>query len=511
MKNFISKNYLRFLSLVILLGFTAIINAKSVTHYNVKDFGAKGDGKTLDSPAIDKAIEAAAKAGGGTVYVPAGVYLSGSIHLKSNIHLYLAAGSKILASKDNPGVYDPEEEPYNETIYQDGGHTYFHNSLIWGQKLNNVTISGEGMIDGEGLTKKGSQVGEGKYGKANKAICIVESNNVQIRDITIFRGGHFAILLTGCNLVTLDNLVIDTNRDGIDIDCCKNTVVSNCKVNSPYDDGICPKSSYALNKKIITENLTITNCQVSAFKMGTLIDGTLQPHPNTTWTSRSGRIKFGTESNGGFRNCVVSNCTFHSCKGLALEQVDGGVLENITISNIAMYNVDDYPIYIQLGERLRDPDKKSPSVGKNITISNVVAYVADSLSGIHISGTPRFILEDIRLSNINVIYNGGASEEAAYSDFHEIGESYPEISYFRKIVPSYGVFARHVKNLQLDNISVKNINPDMRPSMIMRNIDGLEIDRYKADVVEGIPAAIFEGVKNYTIDRSPVLDNIVKQ
>lgn len=511
MKNLISKNYLKFLSLVILLGFTAIINAKSVTHYNVKDFGAKGDGKTLDSPAIDKAIEAAAKAGGGTVYVPAGVYLSGSIHLKSNINLYLAAGSKILASKDNPGVYDPEEEPYNETIYQDGGHTYFHNSLIWGQKLNNVTISGEGMIDGEGLTKKGSQVGEGKYGKANKAICIVESNNVQIRDITIFRGGHFAILLTGCNLVTLDNLIIDTNRDGIDIDCCKNTVVSNCKVNSPYDDGICPKSSYALNRKIITENLTITNCQVSAFKLGTLIDGTLQPHPNTTWTSRSGRIKFGTESNGGFRNCVVSNCTFHSCKGLALEQVDGGVLENITISNISMYNVDDYPIYIQLGERLRDPDKNSPSVGKNITISNVVAYVADSLSGIHISGTPRFILEDIRLSNINVIYNGGASEEAAYSDFYEIGESYPEISYFRKIVPSYGVFARHVKNLQLDNISVRNINPDMRPSMILRNIDGLEIDRYKAGVVDGIPAAIFEGVKNYTIYRSPVLDNIIKQ
>ena len=513
MKFLLTNNCLKWVVIItILFGMPYWLHAKSNEgSFNVKHYGAKGDGKTLDSPAIDRAIEAASKAGGGTVFLPAGVYLSGSIHLKSNIHLYLDAGCTILASSDNPAVYDPEEEPHNETVYQDGGHTYFHNSLIWGRGLNNVSISGKGMIDGKGLVKTGSEVGQGKHGKANKAICIVESNHVEIRDITIFRGGHFGILLTGCNLVTLDNLVIDTNRDGIDIDCCTNTVVSNCKVNSPYDDGICPKSSYALGRKIVAENLTITNCQVSAFKMGTLMDGTMQPHPNTSWTSRSGRIKFGTESNGGFRNCVVSNCTFHSCKGLALEQVDGGVLENITISNISMYNVDDYPIYIQLGERLRDPDKTSPSVGRNITISNVVAYVADSLSGIHISGTPRFILENIRLSNINIVANGGASAEAANVKFREIGDKYPEISYFKTIVPSYGIFARHVKNLQLDNISVKNINPDMRPAIRMKNIKGLEIDRFNADTVKGVPSAIFEEVEEYEIYRSPVLDNMVRQ
>lgn len=508
MKDTLTKYSLKFFILAVLLCSTNLLNAKSDLFYNVKEYGAKGDGKTLDSPAIDKTIEAAAQAGGGTVFLPAGTYLCGSIHLKSNIHLYLDAGCTILASSDNPGAYDPEEDLANEKVYQDGGHTYFRNSLIWGQGLKNVTISGKGMIDGQGLVKASKEVGKGKLGKANKAICIVESDHVQIRDITIFRGGHFGILLTGCNMVTLDNLMIDTNRDGIDIDCCTNTVVSNCKVNSPYDDGICPKSSYALGRKIVTENMTITNCQVSAFKMGTLIDGTMQPHPITSWTSRSGRIKLGTESNGGFRNIVISNCTFHSCKGLALEQVDGGVLENITITNLAMYNVDDYPIYIQLGERLRDPDQASPSVGKNITISNVVAYVADSLSGIHISGTPRFMLENIRLSNIDITVNGGASAEAAQTVFREIGTRYPELSYFKQIVPSFGVYARHVKNLQLDNISIHCVNPDMRPAMRMKNIDGLEIDRFKADVVDGVPAAVFEDVRNHWIDRSPVLEHL---
>ena len=484
----------RILTAVLLLLAVIAADGKARKAYNVRDFGAKGDGKALDSPAIDRAIRAASEAGGGTVWIPAGTYVCGTIHLLSDIHLYLDPGCTLLASQDNPAVYDPEEDVPADAIYQDTGHTYFQNSLIWGRGLRNVSITGKGLIDGEGLVKKGKAPGAGKLGLANKAVCLVECQDVTIRDVTFFRGGHFAILLTGCNLVTLDNLTIDTNRDGIDIDCCTNVVVSNCRVNAPFDDAICPKSSFALGRKIVTENVTITNCQVSSFKMGTLLDGTMQPHPYRTPYSRSGRIKFGTESNGGFRNCAVSNCTFHSCKGFALEQVDGGVLENITVSNLTMYNARDYAIYIQLGERLRDPDKTSPSVGRNIIISNVVAHVADSLAGIFISGTPRFKLENVKLSDITVITGGGASAEAAETDFQEIGDRYPEPATFKQILPAYGVFARHVNGLYLDNVSVSTRKPDFRPALRAQDVHGFSLDRFRATTAGGVPPTVFEDV-----------------
>ena len=184
----------------------------------------------------------------------------------------------------------------------------------------------------------------------NKALALKLCRNVLIRDITIFHGGHFAILVTGCDDMTVDNVTMDTDRDGIDIDCCRNTMVSNCRINSPNDDGLCPKSSFALGRKVLTENLTIVNCQVSGFQEGTLLDGTMKPS-----ASHYGRIKFGTEATGGFRNCTVANCTFRGCKGLALEEVDGGIMENISINNLTMMDVPDYAIYITTGKRNRAP------------------------------------------------------------------------------------------------------------------------------------------------------------
>ena len=308
--------------------------------FNVRDFGAVGDGKTLDSPAINKAIEAAAEAGGGTVLLPAGTYLSGSIHLKSNIHLLIGAGATILAPQDRK-AYDAAE-PFEGHAYQDGGHTYFHNSLIWGEGLTNVSITGPGMINGGGVARNSNQ--------ANKSIALKLCRNVLLRDFTIAHGGWFAVLVTGCDNMTVDNVTMDTNRDGIDIDCCRNVMVSNCRINSPGDDGICPKSTFALRRNVITENLTIVNCMVSGFREGSLLDGTMKPaHGN-------GRIKFGTESNGGFRNVTVSNCVFRGCKGLAIEEVDGGILENITVNNISMMDVASYPIYITTGKCNRGPD-----------------------------------------------------------------------------------------------------------------------------------------------------------
>ena len=175
-------------------------------------------------------------------------------------------------------------------------------------------------------------------------------------DFSILAGGHFGLLLTGVDNLTIDNLKIDTNRDGMDIDCCRNVRVSNCTVNSPWDDGICPKSSFALGYARSTEDVTITNCFVTGkYQLGSVLDGTYKEFAPTDRVWRTGRIKCGTESNGGFRNIAISNCVFDGCQGLALETVDGAWLEDITISNITMRDIVTAPIFLRLGARLRGP------------------------------------------------------------------------------------------------------------------------------------------------------------
>ena len=375
--------------------------------YNVREYGATGDGKTLDSPAVNRAIEACAKAGGGTVCLPGGTYLCGSIHLASNINLLIDAGAIILGAPQDMKAYDPAE-PFEGKAYQDGGHTYFHNSLIWGENLTNVSITGQGTINGGGLTRSDKAVGAGPIDQGDKAVALKLCRNVLMRDVTIFHGGHFAVLATGCDNMTIDNVTMDTNRDGLDIDCCRNVMVSNCRINSPNDDALCPKSSFALGKPVITENLTIVNCQVSGFEEGTLLDGRMLPSK-----TKNGRIKFGTEANGGFRNVTVANCTSRGCRGIALEEVDGGIMENISISNITMMDVAVYPIYITLGQRNRGPDVTTASTGRNISISNVIATGIEPFSGIQITGLPGHDIEGVRLENIRLVFKGGGTKADA--------------------------------------------------------------------------------------------------
>lgn len=496
----------------LMLTLSALADGDSGSSFNVKTFGATGDGATLDSPSINKAIDACAQAGGGTVYFPAGTYLSGSIHLRSNVHLWIDAGATILGAPQDMNVYD-ETEPWVNNPYEDGGHCYFHNSLMWGVGLTNVSITGQGMINGGGLVHRDGLLdhmsGFTDWGKnhksnkeyppsrlGNKAIALKLCRNVLIRDITIFHGGHFAILVTGCNNLTVDNVTMDTDRDGIDIDCCKNTMVSNCRINSPNDDGLCPKSSYALGSNVVTENLTIVNCQVSGFQEGTLLDGTMKPSRGGT-----GRIKFGTESNGGFRNVTVSNCTFRHCHGLALEEVDGGILENITINNLAMMDVKDYPIYITLGTRNRGPDATN-SMMRNIQISNVVATGIDRMSGIQITGMPGDDIEGVHLDNIHMHFNGGGTADDAARDPRELGTGYPEPGKIG-VMPSYGIFARHVRDLELDNVHVSFEFGDARPAMVCSDVDGLEIDDFKGQTLPGVKPARFDNVSGLTIRNSP--------
>ena len=474
--------------------------------FNVKSYGALGDGVTLDHKAINATIDACAIAGGGTVLVPSGTYLCGSIHLKSNINLLIDAGAIILGAPVKLMAYDVAED-FPQEKYQDEGHTYFHNSLIWGENLKNVSITGRGMINGGGMIRSDKERLKNDKGEpiptADKTIVLKLCRNILIRDVTIFHGGHFAILATGCDLMTIDNLTVDTNRDGFDIDCCTNTILSNCRVNAPNDDAICPKSSYALNKPIITENLLITNCEVSGYKEGTLLDGTRMP-AKVSWSS--GRIKFGTESNGGFKNCVVSNCIFRNCNGFALEEVDGGTMENIVVTNITLQHVSHYPIYITLGARNNGP-KETTKMGtaKNIFISNVIATDVDSLSGIQITGTLGYNVENIQLENVLIVYKGGGTKAQGERAFPELGKGYPE-PFLLGINPAYGLFARHVKDLKLTNISFQTLHVDSRSAIVCNDVDGLQIIDVKVPLVEGIKPYRFDNVSNLVVRYSPLFE-----
>ncbi len=500
----------------------------AMSTFDIRTFGAVGDGKTVDSPAINKAIEAAAAAGGGTVLFPPGTWLTFSIRLKSHVALYLAQGATLLAADSplpgqttgyNGGTYDAAEPNGEWEPYQDYGHNHWHNSLLWGEGLNDISITGPGLIYGKGLsfgagparigppregfgparpTGAGNVAAPGQAnstdpppparargnypvyqaeqaGVGNKAIALKNCRNVLFRDFSILKGGHFGFLLTGVDNLTIDNIKIDTDRDGIDIDCCKNVHVSNCTVNSPWDDGICPKSSYALGYARPTENVTISNCYVTGnYELGSMLDGTFKRFAADTRVPRTGRIKCGTESNGGFKNITISNCVFEECSGIALESEDGALCEDITISNIAMRGIFTSPIFIRLGARLRGP-KETTKVGtmQRILISNLVSHNAGSRLCSIISGIPTNSIQDLKLSNIYQQHVGGAAQESVAIRPEEFENRYPDPGMFGPM-PSQGFYLRHIRNLEMSHIEVAPIQPDPRPSFFLTGVDRVD-------------------------------------
>jgi len=462
--------------------------------YNVRDYGATGGGTMIDSPAINAAIDAAAAAGGGKVRLPAGIYLSESIRLKSNITLYLDEGSMILAvAGPAQGHYDePEPNPWYR--YQDFGHTHWHNSLIWGENLHDITIEGPGLINGKGLHRED----EPPLYAGDKAIALKFCRNVNMRDFAILNGGHFGILATGLDNWTMDNVRIDTNRDGVDLDCCRNVRVSNCSVNSPSDDGICLKSSYGLGIPQACENMTITNCQVSGFVAGTFLDGTYKHGPRGS--SPTGRIKFGTESNGGYKNITISNCVFIYCRGLARETVDGGLLEDVTITNITMRDIVNSPIFLRLGSRMRGPITAPIGQLRRVMISNVVVYNADPHCASIISGIPGHDIEDLTLDNIRVYSQGGGTEHQASLVPPENTDMYPEPRMFGD-TPSYGFFVRHVSGLRMTDIHLSTAIPDARPPFAMSDVTGCEMRDVEADRPDAVPGMTLNNVKNLQLRR----------
>ena len=462
---------------------TAPVAAPANGEFDVRSFGARGDGQTLDTAAINRAIDAASAVGGGTVRLSAGTYLSLSVRLKSNIRLHLDQGAILLAApRTETQRYDaPEDNPSNK--FQDFGHSHFQNSLIWGDGLENVTIDGPGEIYGKGLIS-----GESKDpGNGYKSIALKRCRNVNLRDFTIRHGGWFGILATGVDNLTIDNLKIDTNRDGMDIDACRNVRISNCSINAPGDDGLCLKSSYALGEARATENVTITNCLVSGYDEGTLLDGTRTFNEERARRYYPmGRIKFGTESNGGFKNITISNCIFDKCRGLALETVDGGLLEDVTINNITMRDIGNAPIFLRLASRMRGPAGTPVGELRRINISNVVIYNAPAQAGVLISGVPGHAIEDVSLSNIQIWFKGGGTAEQAAIVPPERENDYPEPDRLG-ITPSYGFYLRHIKGITLDNVQLHTLTADARPPIALDDVTGADFFRVKSDRAAGTP------------------------
>lgn len=471
--------------------------------FDVRSFGAKGDGVALDSPSVNRAIEAAAAAGGGVVAFPAGSYQCFSIHLKSNVSLYLGPGATIVAAEtpsSATGGYDPPE-PNPWDMYQDFGHSHWHNSLIWGEDLSNISIYGPGRIWGKALTR-----GSGNKllppGVGNKSIALKNCHNVTLRDFSILHGGHFGVLATGVDNLTIDNLLIDTNRDAIDIDCCRNVRISNCTINSPWDDGYCLKSSYALGYARATENVTITNCYATGgYIEGTVLDGTWKKWPaGASHVWRTGRIKFGTESNGGFRNITISNCVCEDSQGIALEAVDGALLEDVSINNITMRGIVDVPFFLRLGRRMRGPAGLSIGALRRVLISNIVVSMANARQAAIVSGIPGHEIEDVRFRNILLQVPGGATNEQASIVPPELETAYPEPDSFGPM-PAYGFFIRHAKGIELSDVEIQTVQPDARPAFVLNDVEDAEFSRIKTPRGAG-PTWSLANVRNFGLGQS---------
>jgi len=489
--------------------------------FNVRRYGAVGDGCTLDTAAINRAIAAAHAAGGGTVVCPAGNYLSHSIQLRSRVILQLEAGALLIAADPpptgEPGGYDaPEPAPLDG--YQDFGHSHFHNSLIWGEHLEDAGIVGPGRIYGRGLSRgngrialpigkvapqppghlpdvleadgpvppeAGASAPAGPFGYpntrdtlaagvGNKAIALRACHRVVVRDLTILHGGHFALLAAACEEVAIDNLLIDTNRDGIDIDACRHVRIANCSVNSPWDDGICIKSSCGGGSVRPVEHVTVANCFVSGFEEGTLLDGTrlrVVRHRG----GPIGRIKLGTEGCGGFHHITITDCRFEFCRGLALELVDGAVMEDVTVSNLTMHEVVNAPVFVRLGARLRTPGADAPGTMRRIAITNLSASDVAPEQGIFIAGLPGHPVGDLRLADIELRCRGGGTRDDARRSVPEMADDYPEPFLFGPL-PSWGLYARHAAGLVVSRLTLHRRRADARPAVHLEDVTASRLD-----------------------------------
>jgi len=456
--------------IVLILCAGAISEARpSQATYNICEFGAKGDRKTLNTKAIQKAIDTCAENGGGTVFFPPGSFLSGTLYLTSNVTLELWSGSTLLGSTDLKD-YPPTVQAFRS--YTDN---YTDKSLIYGENLSNITIMGRGVIDGQGASFKGP------YKVRPYLIRLVTCRNVLVKDITLKNSPMWVQHYLACDDVNIRGITVKSrcnhNNDGINIDCCHRVRISDCNIWSG-DDSIVLKSTAAR----ACENVTITNCVLS---------------------SACNALKFGTESNGRFKNIVVTGCSIYDTDlaGIALEIVDGGTLEQVVVSDITMRNVRR-AIFLRFGDRGR-PFKKGtarPPIGvfHNVTISNIEASGVGKV-GSSITGQPGHPIENVTLSNIRISVRGEGTKKEARKVVDEKPESYPECTMFG-ILPAYGFYCRHVRGLKLKNVDLNWIAPDRRHALIFDDVEDAEIEGFTAQCAEnGSPVIRLNQVRDVSI------------
>ena len=422
--------------------------------FDVRDYGAKGDGAAKDTAGIQAAIDAAAKQGGGVVMLPAGNYLSGTIHLKSRIAIHLAPGAILTFSPDQ-NDFDPYEK-LDYKSFADNETTYFHYALLAGENVENIAIEGQGTIDGN-RSKRGGP----------KPIALKNCRHVTIRGITIKNAPNYAISFLGVDYADVDGVtILNGYADGIDPDSSRHVRISNCSIDS-WDDAICPKASLALGKPRSTEHITVTNCSLS---------------------SSSNNFKIGTESSGDFKNIALSNCVMfrraqnasRDRSGIAIESVDGSHIDGVVISNVTMQDVYN-PIFIRLGNRGRGLNPPTPGALENVSISNVVATGATMTTSI--TGLPSHPVRRINLDNIQITMKGG-EQNARGLEVPENPAKYPESTMFG-VLPAYGLYCRHAEGLTLRNVQPRWEQQDQRPALIFDDVKDLDLNGFKTDTVTG--------------------------
>ena len=433
----------------------------SAADYNIKKYGAVSDTTKYSTKALQRAIDACSKAGGGRVVVPAGNYKIGSIVLKSNVHLHLEHGATLYGSTRIED-YTPYATDYKSLRTQ--GTTV---QLIYADKVENVVIDGYGTIDGRGryfITNRGKDEGITRP----HLLRFLQSKNIVVRDITMRNSGCWMQHYLACDHVRIEGVTSFNrnhfNNDGLDLDGCHDVIVSNCFVDSD-DDGIVLKST----SPRLCENITISNCVVSS-------------HCNA--------VKMGTETTGGFRNININNIVvmpspdqnekfcgqWIGISAIALEIVDGGVMENINISNFTVEGTQA-PIYIRLANRARPYLKglEKPGVGRinDVRLSNITVYNAGTI-GSSITGIPGHCVRDIELSNITIHQKGGVTAEMMPKIYEKSADEritkYPEGTSWGNL-PAKGFFVRHARNIKFSNIVIKTELPDIRPDFLKIDVE----------------------------------------
>ena len=463
-----------FLNIIFACSANKIVGNESYTDINMIEFGAKPDGKTDNTEIIQKAIDECSESGGGVICFPAGTYMSGSIFLKSNVTLNL---HKLAVLK---GIADAGAYP---------GKHYPRMSFIQVDSVSNVTIMGEGTIDGSGdheVFQMGNNGGPRPF-----LVQLRKGKNIVVKDVHLINAAFWTLQLLENDGVRIDGISIyslnNWNNDGIDIDS-KNVIISNCRIDCD-DDAICFKSSsYDGN---FVENVVISNCIIG---------------------SNCNFIKFGM-SKVGFKNVTITNCVLKPAaesnfrywdkktdgvtdpitglSGIALEIVDGGIMEQITISNITMTGIQT-PLFIRLQQgRPRCIECQQKPVGslKNILISNIVA-TAKSRIACSITGIPGSYVENIVVRDMIVNCMGGGTKDDVTRVIPERENSYPDNWMFyselpgsslrHADLPAYGMYVRHAKNVYLDNIQFNLMQPDPRPAIWFEDAKDVTLRSFKA-------------------------------